>query len=96
MISIAEDRNDERLLLSIRGHALLACEAKYHPSTAAPQMTLNCFNDNVSVSRTINLVPYHFQVVHDTHRSKMCLDESMLEQPSYGFHHSYCKICNLV
>ena len=62
MLSIAEDRNVERLLLSIRG---LACEAKYHPSTAAPQMTLNCFNDNVSVARTINLVPYHFLVVRD-------------------------------
>ena len=66
MISIAEDRNDERLLLSIRG---LACEAKYHPSTAAPQMTLNCFNDNFSVSRTINVVPCHFQVVHDCVKS---------------------------
>ena len=69
VLSIAEERTDERRLLRIRGHDLLVCEARYHSScrkkyTAAPQITLNCFNDNVSVARIINLVPYHFQVVH--------------------------------
>ena len=67
VIRIAEENNDENLLLRIRGYDLFACEARYHPScrrkyTMKPEYWRS--QDNQSVAAQTALEDAHKSALH--------------------------------